>query len=388
MKKDEKINLLLKTSMAVMFVVGVLVFSYPFVVDAINNYADQQKIAHFQEQRKDTEQEQALKTQLEKRNEQLRTGSEIPGMGIVKDPFSEVAATATDPGAAYYEQRMIGAIYIPKIQVALPIFDETNDSLLEKGATVLQGTSFPVGGESTHSAITGHSGLPDKKIFTDLEDLAIGDQFYIEAAGEKLAYQIEQRQVVLPEAIEHLEIQPGRDLVTLVTCTPYMINSHRLLLTASRVPYPTAAAQKIQQTQNYHRQRLWLFVCGGLIFSGLFGFWLWRKRVLFAASRRAYTLRFFLIDGAEATAFQVFDHKGKTPLLLQGKPVIARSGENQEVCFASLPGSRYQVKPVADPTWPSLKTTIGKVSDHGFRLRGRRLVKSGRPCRYYLRKED
>ncbi|MGO3607855.1 MAG: class C sortase, partial [Pseudolactococcus laudensis] len=123
--------------------------------------------------------------------------------------------------------------------VSLPIFDETNNELLEKGATVLQGTSFPIGGKGTHSVITGHTGLPEKKLFTDLEKLKKGDLFYIEVSGKKLAYRVERFKTVLPTELDSLKIEDSSDLVTLLTCTPYMINTHRLLVTGVRVGFET-----------------------------------------------------------------------------------------------------------------------------------------------------
>ncbi|MDY4306844.1 class C sortase [Enterococcus mundtii] len=124
---------------------------------------------------------------------------------------------------------------IPKINVSLPIFDQTTTKLLEKGACLLEGTSYPIGGKSTHAVLSSHRGLPQAKLFTDLPQLKIEDHFYIEINGQYLAYQVDQIKTVAPTETEALQIQENQDLVTLVTCTPYMVNSHRLLVRGHRV---------------------------------------------------------------------------------------------------------------------------------------------------------
>ena len=215
--------------MALLFFAGAMVFSYPFVVDTINNFYDQRVIDNYQIQYQTAHKAQQKKqlAQMKAKNESLlkqEHTTNIPGMGLVEDPFESALKNNVKPSKAYLQSHMIGAIFIPSIHVSLPIFNETNDELLEKGATVLQGTSYPIGGISTHSVLTGHSGLPDKKLFTDLDKLKKGDLFYIEVLGEKLAYRAVNFKTVLPTQLESLKIVDGKDLVTLVTCTPYMIN--------------------------------------------------------------------------------------------------------------------------------------------------------------------
>lgn len=132
---------------------------------------------------------------------------------------------------------MIGYIEIPAISVNLPIFHGTQASTLEKGIGHLEGSSLPVGGNSTHSILTGHTGLNSAKLFTDLTELSENDLFFIYVAGRNLAYKVCEINVVKPEDISKLMIQSGRDLVTLVTCTPYGVNTHRLLVTGERTDY-------------------------------------------------------------------------------------------------------------------------------------------------------
>lgn len=144
---------------------------------------------------------------------------------------------------------MMGYIRIPQIDVELPIYHGTEETVLQSGVGHFEGTSLPVGGESTHSVLTGHRGLPSKILFTDLDKMKEGDVFYIKILGETFAYQVDQILTVLPEDTKSLTITPGKDYVTLVTCTPYSINTHRLLVRGVRIPYEeavqTAADEKI-----------------------------------------------------------------------------------------------------------------------------------------------
>lgn len=132
---------------------------------------------------------------------------------------------------------IMGYVEIPKISVNLPIYHGSDEETLERGTGHLLGSSLPVGGESTHSVITGHSGMASQKMFTDLEQLEPGDVFYLCVLDEVLAYQVREINTVLPYETSLLGISPGDDLCTLVTCTPTGVNTHRLLVTGSRIPY-------------------------------------------------------------------------------------------------------------------------------------------------------
>ena len=132
---------------------------------------------------------------------------------------------------------IIGAIKIPVVKINLPIYHGTDESVLQVASGHYLGSSLPIGGESTHAILTGHRGLPSAKLFTDLDRLEEGDTFYIKVLGEILEYQIDQIEIVLPEEVDGLSITQGEDYVTLVTCTPYGINSHRMLIRGTRIPY-------------------------------------------------------------------------------------------------------------------------------------------------------
>lgn len=132
---------------------------------------------------------------------------------------------------------VMGYIDIPEINVYLPIYHGTSDEVLEKGVGHIQNTSVPIGGNSTHSILTGHTGLPNAELFTRLDELGIDDIFYIHVLGDVLTYKVFETKVILPDKIDELRILNGKDYVTLVTCTPYGVNSHRLLVKAERVEY-------------------------------------------------------------------------------------------------------------------------------------------------------
>ena len=148
----------------------------------------------------------------------------------------------TEIQAGRYEQELnvsgdgiMGYIEIPCIQVQLPLYHGTSDTVLQVAIGHLDWTSLPVGGESTHGVVSGHRGLPSARLFTDLDKVAVGDTFLLHVLGEVLTYEVDQIKIVEPHVTEDLLIEEGKDLVTLVTCTPYGINSHRLLVRGHRV---------------------------------------------------------------------------------------------------------------------------------------------------------
>ena len=135
---------------------------------------------------------------------------------------------------------IMGYVEIPKIKVTLPIYHGTDDATLEKGVGHLLGSSLPVGGESTHTVLTAHSGMASQRMFSDLDLLKTGDVFYLDVLGERMAYQVDQIKTVLPYDTTYLGILGGEDHCTLVTCTPFGVNTHRLLVRGVRIPYEEA----------------------------------------------------------------------------------------------------------------------------------------------------
>lgn len=132
---------------------------------------------------------------------------------------------------------MMGYIEIPIIRTKSPIYHYTTEETLQKGVGHLFGSSLPVGGKGSHAVLSAHRGLPSNKLFSDLDKVVVGDKFFITICGETLAYQIDQIQIVEPDQTESLALQQGKDYVTLVTCTPYGVNTHRILCRGYRVPY-------------------------------------------------------------------------------------------------------------------------------------------------------
>ncbi|MCR1960767.1 class C sortase [Thomasclavelia cocleata] len=142
---------------------------------------------------------------------------------------------------------VIGTIEIPQIDVNIPVYHGTSDSVLNTGAGHVEDSSLPLGGNNTHTVITGHSGLPSNKLFTRLDELEKNDKFYIYILDEVLAYEIDKIEIVLPEKADYT-IEDGKDLATLVTCTPYGINTHRLLVTGHRIQYDQGVKDAIRKS--------------------------------------------------------------------------------------------------------------------------------------------
>ena len=175
----------------------------------------------------------------------------------LQDAFQDTVTGSTE-----YEQLLnadedgvMAVVEIPSIDVSLPVYHGTSEEVLQKGAGHLEGSSLPVGGESTHTCLSAHRGLPDKKLFTNLDLLKEGDIFYIRVLGEMLAYEIYEIETVTPDQTQSLDIQQGQDLATLITCTPYGINTHRLYVHGKRIAYEEETEQ--QQKQEAIRKNFW-----------------------------------------------------------------------------------------------------------------------------------
>ena len=179
------------------------------------------------------------------------------------------AATITEGGAsapplAYAQQLTVGGamayVDIPKINVYLPVQHGTDADTLERAVGHVVGTSLPVGGSSTHAVLSAHSGLASSKLFSDIDQLAVGDVFYIRVLGDTLVYEVDSIHTVLPTDTSLLQIEDGKDYVTLVTCTPFGVNTHRLLVRGHRIPYTpeqaTAAAVEKPVTSSWTQHYL------------------------------------------------------------------------------------------------------------------------------------
>lgn len=211
----------------VVFLTGLGIFMYPFVSNIINERHASRVIDDFDKKVSEMDKDDidVIKKAAEEYNKQLQSA----------------VASGEDARISYKDisgrDQVIGYIVIPKIDVNLPIFSGTSQDVLVKGVGHMENSSYPLGGISTHCILTGHRGLPSAVLFTDLDKLAIGDEFYLHILDEVLAYKVDKIKVVAPNDGSDLPIVEGRDLCTLVTCTPYAINSHRLLVRGTRVEY-------------------------------------------------------------------------------------------------------------------------------------------------------
>lgn len=171
---------------------------------------------------------------------------------MLSDTATITEGGASAPPLAYEEQLTVGGVMayvdIPRIKVYLPVQHGTDADTLEKSVGHVVGMSLPVGGASTHAVLSAHSGMASSKLFSDIDQLAEGDIFYIHVLGDTLTYQVDNIATVLPTDTSLLQIEDGKDLVTLVTCTPFGVNTHRLLVRGHRVPYTPETAEEITAT--------------------------------------------------------------------------------------------------------------------------------------------
>lgn len=161
---------------------------------------------------------------------------------------------------------IMGYIEVPKIDCSLPIYHGTDEGALQIAIGHLEGSSLPVGGKSTHCVLSGHRGLPSARLFTDLDQMEEGDVFVLNVLGRKLAYEVDQIKVVLPDEMSDLEIVQGKDLCTLITCTPYGINTHRLLVRGHRTKYIEETVVRVQKEAEKKETGIWLLAGGGAVF--------------------------------------------------------------------------------------------------------------------------
>ena len=215
------------------FLLCTIALLYPVVSDRWNRYRDAKLVTNYNAKISDSDKSEleAILQEAVEYNKQLK----LQGRDIVTDADYEPDD--------YYEtllnltgNNMMGYIEIPKIDVTEPIYHYSHEISLGKGIGHIHGSSLPVGGKSTHSVLTGHRGLPNQKFFSDLDKVSIGDKFYVHVLNTVLAYRIYDIREIEPHQVEILKIQDDRDLMTLVTCTPYGVNTERLLVMGERIP--------------------------------------------------------------------------------------------------------------------------------------------------------
>lgn len=266
----------------IVFLAGLSLLLYPFVANQWNNYRQKQLISNYEEVV--AEKEAAGAIDYEAEMEQATAYNEALLPSILPDSFA-VADAQEEPDASYMsalniaDDGMMGTIEIPKIKIKLPIYHTVEDKVLQQAAGHLEGSSLPIGGENTHAVISAHRGLPSASLFTDLDKLENGDHFLIKVLDQTLCYEVDQILVVEPKETEALAVEEGEDLVTLLTCTPYGVNSQRLLVRGHRVPYEeTEMSDEQLPLGNFSFHTSYLFwVIVGLVITGIVVFILYRR---------------------------------------------------------------------------------------------------------------
>lgn len=241
-----KIILILTAVISLVLALGIAL--YP-MISSIYNEQHQSKIhTQFLQQVEDTDD-----SKLQEALQHARAYNAALNGILADENFSETALMGAsedyDAQLNVTGRGIMGYVSVPKINVTLPIYHGTDSGTLERGIGHLLGTSLPVGGDSTHSVLTAHSGMASQRMFSDLPQLKEGDVFYLEVLNETLAYQVDQIKTVLPHDTTYLGIEADQDLCTLVTCTPFGVNTHRLLVRGHRIPYEEAEVIVQQQEQ-------------------------------------------------------------------------------------------------------------------------------------------
>ena len=237
-KKRKMSRLTYNLMVTVVFLLGLLVLLYPTLSDIYNKLRNQSLIVNYE-----NVVSSIPENDYSDMMRQAREYNDQHTVNVFTDAFdgeeyilSHPYDTLLNPGG----NNIMGHIEIPKINVRLAIGHGTGSDILEKGVGHIEGTSLPIGGESTHSVLSAHRGLPSAKLFTDLDEIVEKDKFFLYILNEKLAYEVDKITVIEPTEVEELAIVEGEDLVTLLTCTPYGVNSHRLLVRGHRIPYVEA----------------------------------------------------------------------------------------------------------------------------------------------------
>ncbi len=258
------------------FIVGFGIFFYPMISNILSTKVHQSVVEDYSDtvQSMDKDQIKKEKDKADLHNKELEDSQ----LDFV-DPFSEEAeADKIQGNQSYYDALnigpAIGSVEIPKINMQLPIYHGTSEEVLSKGVGHLENSSLPTGKAGTHSVLTAHRGLPSAELFRHLDSLTYGDQFYVQVLDETMAYEVFKVDVVLPHETDWLQMKDDEDIVTLLTCDPYMINSHRLLVTGKRVPYHPDEKQTVENAG----LPVYVYVLATLILLAIIYLWYRRKK--------------------------------------------------------------------------------------------------------------
>ena len=265
----------------IIFLAGLSLLLYPFVANQWNNYRQKQSISGYEQVVSDKEAAEGIDYDAERKKAEDYNEALLPC--VLPDSFALAESSGVDP--VYMNtlniagDEMMGSVEIPKINIKIPIYHTTEEDVLNKGAGHLEGSSLPVGGANTHAVISAHRGLPSASLFTDLDQMKVGDHFLLHVLDETLCYEVDKISVVKPEDTSALAVEDGQDLVTLLTCTPYGVNTERLLVRGHRVPYVEEEVKEektvLSGSSLHTNYLLWVFV--GLSVTALFVFVLYLK---------------------------------------------------------------------------------------------------------------
>ncbi len=230
------------------FILGLLIATYPIISNYYYTIDNNNQISEFNEAVAEMPDKEVLE-----RIELAKAYNDTLDPSRLADPYTEREKKGVENYARMLEVReKIGYVDIPKIGQQIPVYAGTSEDILQHACGHLEGTSLPIGGKDTHAVITAHRGLPQVKLFRDLDKMEVGDLFFFTNVKETLAYKVDQILVVEPWDFEPVLVVEGKDLMTLLTCTPYMINSHRLLVRGHRVPYVPEVKEEIERAKfNY-----------------------------------------------------------------------------------------------------------------------------------------
>ena len=239
-KKRRMSKRLYRALLILLFLVGLAVAVYPTASDIYGKARDSQLMAKYS----DAVESMSGKEIAKELEAARQYNTELLNQGFPAVTEAQYKKNISDEEQARYESLLdmssggiMGKLDIPKIAVSLPLYHYSSDNVLNKGVGHIHGSSLPVGGKGTHSVLIAHRGLPSSKLFSDLPEVDLGDKFYIHVYGETLAYEVDTIETVYPSDVDKLTIDKDRDQVTLVTCTPYAVNTYRLLVTGHRVDY-------------------------------------------------------------------------------------------------------------------------------------------------------
>ena len=265
----------------IIFLAGLSLLLYPFVANQWNNYRQKHLISGYEQVVSDKEAAEGIDYDAERKKAEDYNEALLPC--VLPDSFALAESSGVDP--VYMNtlniagDEMMGSVEIPKINIKIPIYHTTEEDVLNKGAGHLEGSSLPVGGANTHAVISAHRGLPSASLFTDLDQMKVGDHFLLHVLDETLCYEVDKISVVKPEDTSALAVEDGQDLVTLLTCTPYGVNTERLLVRGHRVPYVEEEVKEektvLSGSSLHTNYLLWVFV--GLSVTALFVFVLYLK---------------------------------------------------------------------------------------------------------------